>query len=158
MPYVSTVVRQVLNFWWSYLVHLKGCHDSFDQDCTTNGASSHANVVLSKVEYIIPESCFQVTLHLGQVEIWTSSSLYELMRVVEEVETKVKQTTRDGLSINGKMLLLQVPTTSTCNEGRKDSVGAEFVFLFTLLEVDLFADGVVEIQLTVDHVVPGWRT
>ena len=50
-----------------------------------------------------------------------------------------------------------MPAARTADEGRKDAVGAELVFFLALLEVDLAADGVVEVELAVDHVVPGWR-
>ena len=95
-------------------------------------------------------------LHLGQVEVWSGSALDKLMCVVEEVESKVEQSTRDGLAINCEVLLLQVPASRASDECGQCSVGAELVLLLALLEVDLLADGVVEVELSVDHVVPCW--
>ncbi|KAH0294862.1 malate synthase, partial [Aureobasidium sp. EXF-3399] len=68
----------------TYLVHLKCCHDGLDQDGTSDGTTGHANVVLSKVEDIVPESGLEMTLHLGKVEVWAGSSLDKLLGVVEE--------------------------------------------------------------------------
>jgi hypothetical protein len=139
----------------TYLVHLECCHDGLNQDSTSDSTTGHANVVLSKVEDIIPESGLEMTLHLGKIEVWASSSLDKLLGIVEEVQTKVEQTTRDGLAVNSEMLLLQVPTTGTGDECWQFTVGAKLVILFANLEVDLLANGIVEVELAVDHVVPG---
>lgn len=95
-----------------------------------------------------------MALHLRQVEVWSSPPLDELVCVVEEVKAKVKQRTGDGLAINGEVLLLKMPASSTGDECGEDTVGAELVLLVALLEVDLLADGVVEVELAIDHVVP----
>lgn len=50
-----------------------------------------------------------------------------------------------------------MPATGTSNECGQCSVGSELVPLLALLEVDLLADGVVQIDLAVDHVLPCWR-
>jgi len=98
-----------------------------------------------------------MALHLWQVKVWSTSSLDKLFCVVEKVKTKVEQRTGDWLAIDGKVLLLEVPSTGTSDKSRKSAVGAELVLLLALLEVDLATDGVVEVKLTVDHVVPCWR-
>jgi hypothetical protein len=141
----------------AYLVHLERSRDGLDQHSTTDGSTAHANVVLSKIEDVIPQPCLKMRLHLGQVEVWTESTLDKLMCVVEEVQAEVKETTRDGLAVNGEVLLLEVPSAGTGNECGKCAVGAELVLLLTLLEVDLAANGVVEVSLAIDHVVPCWR-
>ena len=139
-----------------YLIHLESGGDGLDQDGTANGSAPHANVVLRQVECIVPQPSLKMRLHLGQVEVWSRSALDELVCVVEEVQSKVEQPTRDGLSINGEVLLLEMPSSRASNECGERSVGAELVLLLALLEVDLLADGVVEVELTVDHVVPCW--
>lgn len=136
------------------LVHLKGSKDGLDQDGTTDDAPGDANVVLSKVEGVVPETGLEVAFHLGEVEVRTEALTLGLDGIVEEVETKVKEGTRDGLAINGDMLLLEVPATGTDNEGREFAIGAELVLLGALLEVDLTTVGIVEVDLAVDHVVP----
>ena len=95
-------------------------------------------------------------LHLGQVKVWACPALDELMGVVEEVQSKVEQATGDGLAIHGKVLLLEVPASSTRNQRGELAVGAELVLLLALLEVDLPANGVVQVELAIDHVVPCW--
>jgi hypothetical protein len=35
------------------------------------------------------------------------------MRVMEEIKTEIKDTTRDGLAVDDKMLLIEVPTSRT---------------------------------------------
>ena len=78
------------------------------------------------------------------------------MCVVEEVQTEVEKTTRDGLAVNSEVLLLEVPPTGTGDECGECAVGAKLVLFFALLEIDLAADGVVKVGLTIDHIVPCW--
>jgi hypothetical protein len=96
----------------TYLIHLKSSGDGLDQDRATDGSTPHADIVLSQVKGIIPQPGLKMRLHLGQVEVWPSPALNKLLCVVEEVQSKVEQATRDGLAINGKVLLLQMPTSS----------------------------------------------
>lgn len=93
--------------------------------------------------------------HLGEVKVWPKSSLNELVCVEVEVDTEVKQAARDRLAVNCEVLLLQVPASGASNEGGEGAVGTELVLLLALLEVDLSANGIIEIELAVDHVVPG---
>ena len=137
------------------LIHLKSSSDGLDQNGTTDGSAGDANVVLGQVEDIVPQTSLQVRFHLGQVEVRTEPAGHQLPGVVVEVQTKVKQTTGDGLAIDGEVLLIEVPASSTGNQSGESPVRAELVFLVALLEVDLATDSIVQVDLTVDHVVPG---
>ena len=75
---------------------------------------------------------------------------------MEHVQAEVEKASRYWFAIDSEVLLLQVPTTGTSDEGWEDAVGAELVLFFAYLKVNLLANGVVEVQLSVDHVVPGW--
>jgi hypothetical protein len=140
----------------SYLFHLKGRRDGLNETSTPDRSTLHANVVLGKVEDIVPQPSLEVALHLGQVVVRAGATLDELFCVVVEVDTEVEQAAGDGLAINSEVLLLQMPATGACNECGKCPVGAQLVLLLALLEVDLPANGIVEVELTVDHVVPCW--
>jgi hypothetical protein len=140
----------------SYLFHLKGRRNGLNETSTSDRSTLHSNVVLSEVEDIVPQPGLKVALHLGQVVVRASATLDELLCVVVEVDAEVEQAAGDGLAINGEVFLLQVPTTGTCNECGKCPVSAQLVLLLALLEVDLPADGVVEVELAVDHVVTCW--
>src|SRR5690242_6237852 len=96
-------------------------------------------------------------LHLGQVEVWAEAALNKLVRIIKEVQTEVEKTTGDGLAVDSEVLLLKVPPTGTGDECGEGAVGAELVLLLALLEVDLAANGVVEVSLAIDHVIPCWR-
>ena len=87
------------------LVHLKCRSDGLNQDRTSDSAPWHADVVLRKVEDIVPEASLEVGFHLGQVEVRAGSSLDKLLGIVEEVEAEVEQAAGDGFSVNGKVLL-----------------------------------------------------
>jgi hypothetical protein len=153
---VSMCRRSMMLCQDSYLFHLKGRRNGLNETSTSDRSTLHSNVVLSEVEDIVPQPGLEVALHLGQVVVGASATLDELLCVVVEVDAEVEQAAGDGLAINGEVLLLQVPATGTCNECGKSPVGAQLVLLLALLEVDLPADGVVEVELAVDHVVPCW--
>jgi hypothetical protein len=153
---VSLCNKFVITCLETYLFHLKGRRNGLNETSTSDRSALHANVVLGKVEDIVPKSSLKVALHLGQVVVRAGATLDELLCVVVEVDTEVEQAAGDGLAINGEVLLLQVPATGTCNECGKCPVGAQLVLLLALLEVDLPANGVVEVELAVDHVVPCW--
>jgi len=142
----------------SHFFHLKCSRNGLNETSTSDRSTLHANVVLGKVEDVVPEPSLKMALHLGQVVVWASATLDELLGIVVEVDAKVEQTAGDGLTVNGKVLLLQVPATGTCNECGKCPVGAQLVLLLALFEVDLLANGIVEVELAVDHVVPCWCT
>jgi len=140
----------------SYLFHLESRRNGLNETSTSDRSTLHANVVLCEVEDVVPQSSLEVTLHLGQVVVGAGATLHELLCVVVEVDTEVEQTAGNGLAIDGEVLLLQVPATGTCNECGKCPVGTQLVLLLALLEVDLPANGIVKVELSVDHVVPCW--
>lgn len=138
------------------LVHLEGGEDGLDQDCASDGASWDGNEILGEIENVVPETGLEVRLHLWEVEIWTVSTLDQLLGVVEEVETEVEEGTGDWLAINSEVLLIQVPSSWADNESWELLVGAELVLLSSELEINLSADSIVKVDLSVDHIAPGW--
>ena len=92
-------------------VHLESSNDSLDQDCTTNGSSRHANVILTELEDIIPETSFEIVFHLGEIEVRTLTILDELLGIVEEIETKVEERARHRLAINLNVWLVEMPAS-----------------------------------------------
>lgn len=82
------------------LVHLEGSGDGLDEDGAADGASGHAQRILTELEDVVPETSFEVVLHLGQVEVRAKASLDELFSVVEEVKTEIEQATGDGLAVD----------------------------------------------------------
>ena len=138
----------------TYLIHLKRSSNRFNQNSTPDCSPPHANIVLRQIEHIIPQPRLEMTLHLRQIEVRASPSLDKLFGIVEEVQPEIEERARDGLAVDRKVLLLEMPSAGTTDQCGQDTVGAEFVFFLALLEVDLAADGVVEVELAVDHVVP----
>jgi hypothetical protein len=76
----------------SYLLHLESRRNGLDETSTSDSSTLHADVVLSKVEYVVPQPGLKVALHLGQVVVRAGATLDELLCVVVEVDTKVEQT------------------------------------------------------------------
>ena len=93
------------------LFHLEGSGKGLDQDCSTDGSLRNADVVLGEGEDIVPEASLLVVLHLREIEIRAGSSLDELTRVVEEIEGKVEDGTRNGCVVDSHPRLIKVPST-----------------------------------------------
>ena len=63
--------------------------------------------------------------------------------LLEEVEAEVEEGAGDGFAVDGEVFLFEMPSSSSRYEGGEDAVGAEVVLFLALLEVHLFADGIV---------------
>lgn len=136
------------------LVHLEGGEDGLDEHSAADGAARQADVVLRQVEGVVPQARLEVRLHLGQVKVGAEAALDGLVGVVEKVEAKVKEGAAHGLAVDRDVLLLEVPAARPHDERGQRAVGPQLVLLGALLEVDLAADGVVQVDLAVDHVFP----
>jgi hypothetical protein len=158
IPAAAVETGAVVTQFIDNLIHLKSSSDGLNQNSSTDGPPGHANVVLSEVEDVIPESGLEVGLHLGEVEVRTVAASNQLLGVVEEVETKIEQAAGDRLALNSEVLLVKVPASSTSDQGGKGTVCAELVLFVSLLEVDLTADSIIQVDLAGDHVRPGRGT
>lgn len=156
IPAAAVETRAVVAELIDDLVHFKGSVDGLNQNGGTDSAAGKTDVVLGQVEGIIPQTSLEVRFHLGEVKVRAKAALDQLARIVEKVQTKVKQRAGHGFAVDGEMLLLKVPAASTGDEGGQGSVGAQLVLFVTLLKVHLAADGIVQVDLAVDHVFPCW--
>ena len=95
------------------LLHLEGSRKSLNQHCATDGSVRQANVRLREVEDVVPETGLLVVLHLGKIEVRSEATSDELLGVVEEVESKVEDSSRNGLVVDENTRLLKVPSTGT---------------------------------------------
>lgn len=141
----------------THLVHLENGSNCLDQNRAANRSSLHADKVLGDVVHVVPQPGLKVRFQLGDVKVGPAAPGDELLGVVEEVEAKVEKGTGDGRPVDVEVLLVQVPASGATDQGGKRAVGAELVVLFANLEVDLVPDGIVQIDLAVDDVVPRWR-
>lgn len=126
-----------------HLIHLKSSSDSLNQNSAPDSSARHANVILSQVENVIPQTSFKVRFQLGKIEVRASAPVDQLLSIVEEIETEIEKAAGDGFAIHGHMLLVKVPASSAGNEGGEFPVGAQLVFLSALLEINLSADSIV---------------
>lgn len=125
------------------LVHLKGGENGLDKHGSANGAAGHTNVVLSQVEGVVPQTGFEMALHLGKVKVRAKAAALCLESIVEEVKAKVEERSGDGLAVNSDMLLLKVPAARADNQSWWGAISAQLVFLGALLEVHLTTVGIV---------------
>ncbi len=106
-------------------------------------------------EDVVPEAGFEVRLHLGQVEVGAGAAGEEFLRVVEGVEAEVEERTGHGLAVDQHVALFEVPAAGADEED--GGVVDELVALFGggVFERDGAADGVAEVELAVEEIVPG---
>ncbi len=74
-----------------YLFHVESGRKGLDEHRRADGVVRHPNVRLREDEDVIPETRLHVVFHFWKVEIRPISSFDELMRIVEEVKSKVEQ-------------------------------------------------------------------
>ena len=155
------------------LLHLESGENGLNQHGSTDGTAGDRDRVLGEVEDVVPKASLEVRLELGKVEVRAAAVGNERLGVVEKVQAKVEEGSRDGGAVDSEVLLLEVPSTGTVivsvvrleasklsipdNQGGKLAVGAELVVLAGELKVNLAADGVVKVDLAVDDVVPRGR-
>jgi len=111
IPPSAVQSRTVVPEFIDNLIHLKDRQNCLNQDGSSDGSPWDSDSVLSKVKYIVPETGFKVGFHLGEVEVWPVAAGNELLGIVEEVETKVKEGAGDGLVVDSEVLLLEVPAS-----------------------------------------------
>ena len=138
------------------LLHLEGGGDRLDQHGRPDGAARQAEGSLGHAEDVVPEPRLQVRFHLRQIEVGPGAAVERLPRIVKEEEAEVGEGAGDGLAVHPQMLFREVPATRPHEQGRDLLV--ELVGLaFGRGEGELPADGVHQIQVTLDDVAPGGR-
>src|SRR5262245_35943421 len=113
IPATTVEARRVLAQLVENLVHLERGQDGLDQHRGANGAARDAELLLRVNEHVVPQTRFQVALHLGQIEIRSAAALDELMRVVEKEETKIKKARGDDGAIHAHVALIEMPAART---------------------------------------------
>ena len=139
------------------LVHLEGGKDGLDQHRRLDGAAGNAERLLRGDEDIVPQPRLEVGFHLRQIEIGAGSRGLQGGRVVEEVEREVEQAGRDRRAVYANVGLGQVPAAWPDQQRRGTVVEAVGLAARGILEGDGAGDGVAQVDLAADHVVPGGR-
>jgi hypothetical protein len=93
------------------LLHLESSGECLNQDGAADGSKWNPEVVLGKVENIVPKASFTVVLHLREVEVRTAAASKELFCIVEEVEGKVENGAAHGLIVNGHTRFIKMPSS-----------------------------------------------
>jgi hypothetical protein len=133
--------------------HLEGGEDGFDQHRGLDRAARQADVVLGHDEDVVPQAGFEVAFHLRQVEEGAGAAGDLLLGVVEEDQREVEDAAGDALTVDGHVLFVEVPAARADLQG--GDLVVELVFLAGfVLERQLAADGLVEVDLALDLVVP----
>ena len=137
-------------------VHLEGGRHDFEQHGGLDGPARNAESVLGHLENVVPQTRLTVALELGQVKVRPTAALDQSARVVEEIQTEVEEGASDRAAVHQDVFFGQVPAAWPHEQGRRlvvQTVGSAI----RVLERNRALDGVDQIDLAVDHVLPRWR-
>src|SRR6185369_9226267 len=135
-------------------VHLESGEDGFDQAGSSNAALRYTELLLRTHENLIPQTSFQVRLHLGKIKIRPVTARKKLLRVVKEVEAKVKDGRRHGLTIDQHMPLDHMPASSADKKNCGPLVQSVRLAGLWVFKRDGAANRVTQVDLAIDQVVP----
>ena len=101
--------RMVPQFKENFL-HLKCGWKGLDQNRGSYGVVRESDVRLREKEYIIPETSFEVMFHLRKVEVRSMSAPDKFVGVMEEIDGKIKDGSRDWSVVYRQSGFIQVPS------------------------------------------------
>ena len=73
------------------LIHLECRRHRLDEHGRADGAGLKTELLFREREDVVPKSCFQMALQLGQVEVRVAASMLQLSHVVEGEEAEIKE-------------------------------------------------------------------
>ena len=80
--------------------HLEGGEDVLDQHRALHRTLGYADERLRLHKDIVPETRFEIVLHLRQVKVDAGALIRTVLRVVEKIHRKVKNAARGPLTIH----------------------------------------------------------
>src|SRR2546425_8904571 len=119
-------------------------------DCT----AGDAELVLREVENVVPETCLEMALELGQVEVGPSSLADERRGIVKEEEPEVEEGGGDRASVHGHVLLVQMPAARPHHQ-RSRPRRQRVALPLDAGEPDGAAHRVPEVRLPLEVIAPG---
>ena len=154
IPAAAVQTRHVIPEFIEDLVHFKGRQNGFDEHRGLDGSCGDAQRFLGRHEDIVPQTRFQVALHFREVEIRAAAPGQEIFGVVEKEESEIEQASRDGCAVNLDMFLHQVPTPRAHDQSG-DGIVEAVLFAFGTLEPDGAVNGIAQVDLALDGILPG---
>src|ERR1041385_2697799 len=93
------------------LIHFERSQNCFDERRGPDRPAGDADVVLSEIEHIVPQSGFEMTLELRQVKIGTGARTHQLRRVVEQKQPKIEERGRNWPASHQDVFLTKMPAS-----------------------------------------------
>src|SRR5207249_3275070 len=112
-------------------------------------------LVLGEQKDVVPETCFEMRLELGEIEVQARARLALTPAAVKQVEAEVEQARRDRLAIDPQVRLVEMPAARPHEQGR--DLGLQRVLLLAGVQRDGAVDRVDQVRLSLDAVPPGRR-
>ena len=99
-------------------VHLEGGRDRFDQYRGADRPLGNAQLLLRKIEDIVPDARLEMALHFREVKVRTAAARDQFLRVVEEVEAEIEQPTCHRFAVHEQVFFNQMPAARPDEEDR----------------------------------------
>jgi hypothetical protein len=138
------------------LVHLERGEDGLDQHRDLDGLRRQPETRLGVAKHLGPQPRLEVALGLRQVEVRSRAAAPELGLVVEQVQPEVHEGARYRLAVDEQVLLVEMPAARAHDQGGDGGIQAVGLAL-RAGEIDAPRDGIAQVDLALDHVVPGRR-
>ena len=101
------------------LVHLERGRQRFDEDRHLDRAARNVQRLLRVHEDVVPQTRFEMALHLRQVEVRTSACRFESRGVVEQIHAEVEEHSGNRTAVDDEMALGQVEAARPDHQRRK---------------------------------------
>jgi hypothetical protein len=95
--------------------HVESGREGLDKNSRADRAGGDAEVGLGEVENVGPETRFEIVLHLREIKVRPGAVGEEVGGIMEKVETKVEDGTRDGPVVDGDSDFIEMPSAGTIN-------------------------------------------
>src|SRR6266540_3787229 len=127
-----------------------------DREHVVPAAGVQPGRVVAQLEGAVPQARLEMALELGQVEVRAGAVVEQAAGVVEEVEAEVHQAAGGGLAVDQHVLLGQVPA-ARADQQHGHLVVEPVLPALRALEGDGALDGLDQVRLAGEHVLPGRR-
>src|SRR5262249_48792692 len=138
------------------LVHFERGEYRFDEHRRLDRALRDSQLTLGSDEDIVPQARLEMALQLGQIKVGPAAAREQRLRVVKEIQGEIEYRTRDGAAVHQDVPFDQVPAARAHEQCGGLFVEPVALALRTVV-LDGAIDGIAQIDLTFDHVLPTRR-
>ena len=157
IPAPAVQARGVLAQFVKNFVHLERGQDRLDQNRRADRSVRQSELILRVDENIVPQAALPDGSPSSADKSTDPSRARSVPGVVKEIQAEVEERTGHRLAIHQHMALLKMPAARPDKQRRRPFSFSLYCFLSGSSNVIVAPDGVPQVQLTFDQVVPRRR-